>query len=77
MRGSKRCEAPKRLHALPFGCHRLASSALIRRDDDVDETLEEISLLLGAGPPRLLERLVRLEVGPCARQGKALVGRPL
>src|SRR5580765_6412404 len=52
----------KRLQPLPFGGDRFAPSALVGRDDDVDETLEEITFLGLAGAPGPLELLMRLEV---------------
>jgi len=62
MGGRVRREAGDRLHALALAGDRAAARLLIRGHDDVDEALEEVALLVGAGAPRLLERLVRLEV---------------
>ena len=54
--------------ALPLARDRPAARLLIGGHDDVDEPLEEVALGLLAGAPRLLERFVRLEERPGARQ---------
>jgi hypothetical protein len=47
---------------------RVAAAVLVPRDDDVHEPLEEVALRRLGGAPRLLERLVRLEVAAGARE---------
>ena len=54
-------ETPQGLQTLSLGCNRPFPSALIGRDDDVHEPLEEVSFAGIAGTPRELECLVRLE----------------
>ena len=70
MGGRVRGEAGERLHALPLTRDRAAARLLVGGHDHVDEPLEEVALRLGAGAPRLLERLVRLEERAGARQGE-------
>jgi hypothetical protein len=52
MHGRVRAEPPQRLDALSFLSDRPSAVALVRRDDDVDEPLEEITLLRSARAPR-------------------------
>ena len=76
VRGREGREPPQRLDALALGCNRLAAAALIGRDDDMHQPLEEVALLFCARAPRDLERFVGIEVGTGAREPQALlVGR--
>jgi hypothetical protein len=52
----------KGLMSLAVRGHRPVATSLIRRHDDVDETLEEVTLGVVAGAPGSLERLVGFEV---------------
>ena len=67
MRRRERGEPAERLQALALRGDRSPASALIGRDDDVDEPLEEVALVRRTRSPGGLERLVRLEErpGPC------------
>jgi hypothetical protein len=58
----ERAEAAPRLLELALAAHSVAAAALVPRDDDVNQALEEVPLRSRGLPPRLLERLVRLEV---------------
>ncbi len=76
MRGLVRCEPVQRLHALPLRRDGAFATALIRRDDDVNEPLEEVAFLLLARAPRELEFLVRLEERAAACEGQPLLVAP-
>jgi hypothetical protein len=67
-----RGEAGERLDALALARDRPPAGLLVRRHDDVDEPLEEVALGLLARAPRVLERLVRLEERPGARESPRL-----
>ena len=71
--GAIRREPSQRLDPLTLARDRPAARLLVRRDDDVDETLEEIALLGPAGTPRLFERFVRLEERARPPQGEPAV----
>ncbi len=58
MRGGERRESPRGLLELPLAAHSLAAACLIPGDGDVDEPLEEVTLLGGRGAPGELELLV-------------------
>jgi hypothetical protein len=60
--GRERPEAAGRLLELAFAARAVAAAGLVPGDDDVDEALVEVLLGLVGGPPRVLQRLVRLEV---------------
>jgi hypothetical protein len=68
VRGRERREPALRLLELPAAADEVAAPVLVPGDDDVDEALEEVALLRRRLPPRLLERLVGLEVAPVARE---------
>jgi hypothetical protein len=55
-------EAPRRLLELPLAARPVAAAGLVPGDDDVDEALVEVLLGRVGGPPRVLERFVRLEI---------------
>ena len=61
MRRCEGSEPPERLDALALRCDRPAAAALVRRDDDMDVSLEEVALPDRACAPCGLELLVRLE----------------
>src|SRR5215217_2046295 len=65
MDGRERGQAAQRLLALASRRDRPPAPRLVRADDDVDEPLEEVTLVGLRGAPRQLERLVRVE--PFAR----------
>ena len=67
MLGRKRGEAADSLLQLAGAAGLVAPSSLVPGDDDVDETLEEVLFGRVRGAPRILERLVRLEVLAGAR----------
>jgi hypothetical protein len=69
--GRVRGKAVERFHALALARDRAAARLLVGGHDHVDEPLEEVALRILAGAPRLLERFVRLEEGPGARQRQA------
>jgi hypothetical protein len=71
VRGDVGREAGERLDALALPGDRAAAGLLVGGHDHVDEPLEEVALRILAGAPRLLERFVRLEEGPGARQRQA------
>ena len=62
MAGRERAEPPGCLLELALAPGAVAAAGLVPGDDDVDETLEEVLLGRVCGAPRVLERLVRLEV---------------
>ena len=62
MAGRERAEPPGCLLELPLAAGAIAAAGLVPGDDDVDEPLEEVLLGGVRGAPRILERLVRLEV---------------
>ena len=61
-------EPTQGLLPLALGGDGSAASALVRRDDDVDKSLEEVPLERVAVPPGELELLVRVEVPAGARE---------
>ena len=68
MRRRERPEPALRLLELSLEADSVPAAGLVPRDDDVHEPLEEV-LLLGLGcAPRVLERLVRLEVLASSRE---------
>jgi hypothetical protein len=69
----ERTEAPRRLLELALAARVVAAAGLVPRDDDVDEALEEVLLGRVGGPPRVLERFVRLEVLAASRELEAAV----
>ena len=73
----ERLEPVERLHALPLCRDRPAAPSLVRGDDDVDESLEEVALGGVARTPGELEFLVRLEVRAAARHREALLVPPI
>jgi len=62
MRRRERTEAALRLVELALAADAVATAGLVPGDHDVDEALEEVALVGGSRTPRVLERLVRLEV---------------
>jgi hypothetical protein len=60
--GRERPEPPGCLLELAFAAGTVVASGLVPGDDDVDETLEEVLLRRVRRAPRVLERLMRLEV---------------
>ncbi len=62
VRRRERREPAQRLQPLALGGDRFAATVLVRRDDDVHESLEEVALVGRARAPGQLELLVRLEV---------------
>jgi hypothetical protein len=68
---SVRTEAPESLLELTAAADLIAPAGLVPRDRNVDEPLKEIPLTLLAGPPGVLELLVRREVLPVADQLQA------
>ena len=67
MAGRERSEPPGGLLELALAADRVPAAGLVPGDGDVDEPLEEV-LFGGVGcAPRVLERLVRLEVLAGAR----------
>jgi hypothetical protein len=56
--GRVRREPAERLDPLPLRADRLAATGLVCVDDRVNETLEEVALLVRRDPPRGLEGLV-------------------
>ena len=69
----ERTEAARSLLELPLAARTVAAAGLVPRDDDVDEALKEVLLGRVGGPPCVLERLVRLEVLPGAREYEAVL----
>ena len=67
MAGRERAEPPGCLLELALAAGTVVAPGLVPGDDDVDETLEEVLLGRVCGTPRVLERLVRLEVLAGAR----------
>jgi hypothetical protein len=76
MFGREALETPQGLQTLSLGCNRPLASALVGRDDDVHEPLEEISFGGIARTPRELECLVRFEelAGPCELHSTLVFG---
>jgi hypothetical protein len=64
----ERREPALRLLELAFTADPVAAPCLVPGDDDVDEPLEEVTLVGVGGPPRQLELLVRFEPAPLPRQ---------
>jgi hypothetical protein len=60
--GRERAEPPDCLLELAFAAGTVVAPGLVPGDDDVDETLEEVLLRRVRRAPRVLERLMRLEV---------------
>ena len=58
----ERAEPPGSLLELSLAAGTVAAPGLVPGDDDVDEPLEEVLFGRVRGAPRVLERLVRLEV---------------
>ena len=75
-RGERR-EPPRRLLELAPRGDRPPAARLVPGDGDVDEPLEEISLLRSRRAPRLLELLVRLEVATGANLLQSALERSL
>jgi hypothetical protein len=69
----ERPEPPRCLLELPLAPGAVAAAGLVPRDDDVHEALEEVLLGRVGGTPRVLERLVRLEVLAGPRELEALL----
>jgi hypothetical protein len=70
-------EPVQRLHSLTLGRDRAPAPPLVGGDDDMYEALEEVALLLAAGAPGELERLVCLEELSAAGQLEALLVVPI
>ena len=68
VRGHVGRQPPLRLLQLPLAADPVAAAVLVPRDDDVHEALEEVALVRVGRAPRLLERLVRLEVAARPRE---------
>ena len=68
MAGRERAEPPGCLLELALAAGAVVAPGLVPGDRDVDETLEEVSFGRVRRAPRILERLVRLEV--LARAGE-------
>lgn len=68
MAGRERAEPPGCLLELALAAGTVVAPGLVPGYDDVDETLEEVSFGRVRRAPRILERLVRLEV--LARAGE-------
>ncbi len=62
MAGREGAEPPGCLLELALAAGTVVAPGLVPGDDDVDETLEEVLLGRVCCAPRVLERLVRLEV---------------
>jgi hypothetical protein len=60
--GRERSEPPGRLLELALAAGTVVARGLVPGDDDVDEALEEVLLGRVGRAPRVLERLVGLEV---------------
>ena len=67
MAGRERAEPPGCLFELALTAGTVVAPGLVPGDDDVDEALEEVLLGRVRRAPRVLERLVRLEVLAGAR----------
>jgi hypothetical protein len=65
--GRERAEPPGCLLELALTAGTVVAPGLVPGDDDVDEALEEVLLGRVRRAPRVLERLVRLEVLAGAR----------
>ena len=72
--GSNAAQPAQRLHALALGGDRLAAPALVGRDDDVDEPLEEVALLGIARAPRSSNASCASKYAPRAREREPVVG---
>ena len=68
MAGRKRPEAPRGLLELPLAAGPVAAAGLVPGDDHVDQALVEVLLGRVGSAPRVLERLVGLEVLTVAGQ---------
>ena len=64
-----------RLRELALAAGPVVPARVMPRDGDVNETLQEVALLLGGVAPLVLELLVRLEVRPGAHQLESTVER--
>jgi hypothetical protein len=73
----ERCETPQRLDSLSFCRDGPSAVALVRRDDDVHQSLEEVALVVGAVAPRKFELFVRSEVLARLREREALLVAPV
>ena len=62
MAGRERAEPPGCLLELALAAGTVVAPGLVPGDDDVDEALEEVLLGRVRRAPRVLERLMRLEV---------------
>ena len=74
-RGERR-EPMQRLESLSFRRDGTTTVALVGGDDDVHQTLEEVTLVDGASAPRELELLVRGEELTRLRECQALLVGP-
>ena len=72
----ERREPPPALLELPRAPGEIPAAVLVPGDDRVDKPLEEVALVRSGGAPRILERLVGLEVAAVARQ-RQTVEKPL
>jgi hypothetical protein len=70
---SERPEAAGRLLELALATRAVVAAGLVPGDNDVDEALVEVLLGLVGRAPRVFERLVGLEVLPCAGELEAFV----
>src|SRR5437762_6075220 len=77
MRRLVRGEAAEGLDPLALGRDRTPAAALIGGHDDVDESLEEVALVVGGGAPGGLEGLVRVEEPARPGEGEAVLVRAL
>ena len=68
MSGRVRLQPAQCLRELPLGADPASTPGLVPSNRDVHETLEEVALLGGRGPPRILQLLVSGEVFACANQ---------
>src|SRR5262245_583971 len=66
MLGRVRPEPPRRLVELTLAAGSVPALSVQPGDGDVDESLQEVALVRGRGPPLVLEFLVRIEVAPGA-----------
>jgi hypothetical protein len=71
--GRERAEPPGCLFELALATGTVVAPGLVPGDDDVDETLEEVLLGRVCRAPRVLERLVGLEVLAGARESEPTV----
>jgi hypothetical protein len=68
MSGGERLEPAQRLCELPLGTDLTSAARLVPGNSDVHKTLEEVALLGGRRPPRVLELLVSGKVLARANQ---------